>query len=67
MTKEEKVLEFKKTMDLLLDATKDYYEPKEVKLSLDEWNEKFGKIMDCMKKIGTMYVEELGANKKNME
>ena len=33
--------------------------PKEVKLSLDEWNEKFGKIMDCMKKIGTMYVEEL--------
>ena len=46
-------------MDLLLDATKDYYEPKEVKLSLDEWNEKFGKIMDCMKKIGTMYVEEL--------
>ena len=59
MTKEEKVLEFKKTMDLLLDATKDYYEPKEVKLSLDEWNEKFSKIMDYINKIGSMYAEEL--------
>jgi hypothetical protein len=46
ITKEEKIKDFKKTIDELMENAQEYYGHKREELTLNQWNENFEKMVD---------------------